>query len=161
MRTIACSSWLVCALFTTACGGEDRSENGHEDPARHACEQVAETGTTVHAGTTRAAAETVTIAEAPWAVQVSPGVESFLRLDGGIDALVFTRETGVVTGLYFDQETTNQLPAPEPNELCPAELPEHFDLELAAPGAWYLKIGPVVTDSVWLAITPAAGHGHE
>jgi hypothetical protein len=151
----------VCAIVTLGCGEDDDPGPAGEDPAAHACEHVADTGTAVTAGTDRAGAPAIAPSDEPYTVTVLAGAPSFVRIDGGIDALLFTQSAGAVIGLYHEQETTSVLPAPEPNADCPAEIPEHFDLALDTTGAWYVELAPAATPSVWLALTEAAGHAHE
>ena len=160
MRTISWMGWATCSLALAGCGGDDEHARGEEDPAQHACEHVNESGMPIVAGTDRATGPTIAVSEEPYTLTVVAGAEAWLSIQGGIDALLFTKETGVVTGLFHEQATDSALGAPEPNERCPAELPEHFDLELEEAGTWHLKIGPVATDSVWLALTQSSGHAH-
>lgn len=162
MRT---SSWMagmsVCAILMGGCGSDDDPAPTGEDPAEHACEHVADAGTAVTAGADRAGAPVIAPSDEPYTVTVLAGAPTFVRIDGGIDALLFTQSAGVVLGLYHEQDTTSVLPAPEPNAACPTEIPEHFDLALDASGAWFVELAPAATPSVWLALTEASGHAHE
>jgi len=161
-RKLALFALIALAIGATGCGGDD--EDGtppEEDPGEHACEHVGEPGTAVTATADRATAPQIALSEEPYTVTLVPGQPSFVAIPGGEDALLFTKATGVVIGLYLEQETNNQLSAPEPNEFCPTEIPEHFDLELeSAAGAWYVELAPSATSDVWMALLPAAGHGH-
>jgi hypothetical protein len=143
------------------CGSDDTSTPAEEDPAEHACEHVGEAGTAITAGADRASATEITHSAEPYTVTLVAGAPSFLKTPGGEDGLLFTKATGVVTGLYFEQETNSQLAAPEPNSFCPSDIPEHFDLELeAAPGTWYIELAPSASPDVWIALVEAAGHAH-
>jgi hypothetical protein len=149
----------VCALAASGCGSDEETP-AEEDPAEHACEQVNATGTAVTAGDSRATATEITASEVPYTVTLVAGAPSFLKIPSGGDALLFTEATGVVTAMYLEQETTSLLAPPEPNEKCPSEIPEHFDLELETSGTYYVELAPAATPSVWLALVDASGHAH-
>jgi hypothetical protein len=149
----------VCVLAASACSDDDTTPV-EEDPGAHACEHVNEAGTAVTAGDSRATAAEIAIAEEPYTVTLVSGAPSFVKIASGADALLFTKATGVVTAMYRDQETTSLLAAAEPNDACPSEIPEHFDLELEMAGTYYVELAPAATPSVWLALTAASGHAH-
>jgi hypothetical protein len=161
-RKLAVLGLIALALGATGCGSDDEEGTPpEEDPGEHACEHVSETGTAVTAAADRATAPEIALSEEPYTVTLVAGQPSFVKIPGGEDALLFTKATGVVIGLYFEQETNSQLSAPEPNEFCPTEIPEHFDLELEAPaGAWYVELAPSASPDVWIALISAAGHAH-
>ena len=151
---------VLVAWSALGCGSDDEPAQTEHDPGEHACEHVSEPGTVVTASADRAAAPEIARADEPYTVMLASGQPSFVKVTGGEDALLFTKATGVVTGLFFEQETTNQLTSAEPNASCPNDIPEHFDLELDASGSWYVQLGPSVTAEVWIALTEATGHGH-
>ena len=65
----------------------------------------------------------------------------------------------VVTALWHaDAEET--LPTPAPNDDCPNDIPEHFDLDLHV-GTWNIGVGPAGVAEVWLMLSPAGDHAHE
>jgi hypothetical protein len=147
----------ICALTIPACG-DDHDHEHEEDPAQHACEQVNEPGSSITAGDTRANAPLIAPAEQPYTVELVTGQSSFLQIAGGTDALLFSKATGAVVGLFHEQSADNSLPSPLPNQRCPTEIPEHFDLALDQSGSYYLELAPAAISSIWLALTDAAGH---
>jgi hypothetical protein len=151
--------WLwICALAMPACGSDDHGNGHDEDPAQHACEQVNELGTAVTAGDTRANAPLIAPSEQPYTVTLVAGESSFLQISGGTDAVLFSKATGAVIGLFHEQSVDNLLPSPLPNQSCPTEIPEHFDLALDQGGSYYLELAPAAISSIWLALTDAGGH---
>ncbi|MBK7757569.1 MAG: hypothetical protein IPI35_14425 [Deltaproteobacteria bacterium] len=72
---------------------------------------------------------------------------------------MFADTADVVTGLWDDSDA-DILPEGGPNELCPEDIPEHFDLDLSA-GTYLLELGPAAVPEVWLMLTPSEGHGHD
>lgn len=158
MKTANWTGIALCAFACGACGGDEEAPAA-EDPAEHACEHVNETGTAVTATDARASAPPIEPSDTPYTVTLVPAKPSFLTITGGIDALLFTRAPGVVSGVFHEQDTTNLAAAPVPNEKCPSEIPEHFDLALDQGGSYYVELAPAATASVWLALTLAGDHG--
>ncbi len=152
---------LLSILLMTACSSDDTTEPATgSDPAALACSKVAEPGAAITAGADRASAPVVSPGGAPVTVTLSSSTEGYLRIDGPHDLLLFSKLGGVVTGLFRDQETTDVLPQKSPNGDCPADIVEHYDLELETAGPWYVRVGPSAVDTAWLMLTEASGHGH-
>ena len=149
------------SLFTlaVACnGGKDSAEE--EDPSEHACEHISEAGTSVTASSDPASAPSISVGEEPYTISLVSGEAGYISatVDADTPALLFVGEADVVTSLQHDgaEET---LPAPAPNELCPDDIPEHFDLDLHA-GTWVIGLGPVGITDVWLMLASSEGHAH-
>ncbi len=149
---------VALALMLSGCTSTEKEE----DPAAHACEQVAEAGTAVAAGADPAAAGAITIGEAPFTVTLvdsAPGYVS-VEVTGDTAALLFLDTADVAASLWHGDEEVG-LPDPAPNELCPDEIPEHYDLDFHEAGTWTLELGPAAVPDVWLLLISAEGHGHE
>jgi hypothetical protein len=155
--------WLAAlALGATGCGDDDENVPEEESPEEHVCERAGDDGVPITASANRADAPEVEHSDLPYQVTLVAGAPSYLMIAGGEDGLLFTKATGVVIGLFFEEESANQLAPPTPNEFCATDLPEHFDLALeASPGNWYIQLAPGAIPDVWLALTEATGHTHE
>jgi hypothetical protein len=155
---------LVLSLLAllAGCGDGEGGEHEHaEDPAEHACEHVGGAATAISASESESSAlETLSVAEAPYRVELPALAAGFIALEGPLEALLFADTADVVSGLTRDGSQTELLPEPSPNEFCADALPEHFDLELEA-GAHRLKLGPAAVGSVRLILSAAHGHGHD
>ncbi len=152
---------ILSILLVTACSSDDTTEpTAGSDPAALACSKVAEPGAAVTPGADRASAPVISPGDAPVTVTLSPSAEGYLRIDGPEDLLLFSELSGVVTGLFQDQETSDMLPQKSPNSDCPTDILEHYDLELESAGPWYVRVGPSTVDKAWLMLTEASGHGH-
>jgi hypothetical protein len=150
---------ILVSLGLIAGCGDDPATDPAADPAAEACAAFGAAATPIAATVDRAAAPTLPV-DQPLAVTLPAGSESWVTLAGPADLLLFSNLKNVVTGLYEGSSDTNGLPAGAPNEDCPTELPEHFDLGLESAGPWALKLGPAAVNEVWLMLTPASGHGH-
>jgi hypothetical protein len=151
---------VLCALALTALGcASDPEEQPAEDPAAHACEQVGQVGTAVTAAQSTDRAPALVISDHPYAVALPNLAAGYVRIDGPLEALLFVQTPDVVTGLFRGTTATDELPAPTPNEDCPDEIPEHFDLDFAETRAWYVQLGPAAVNEVWVMLTEAGGHG--
>lgn len=151
---------LLTAGVATACGGDDSSTAAGEDPEVHACEQASQAGSTLAAAEDAPNAPSLAVSETPYTVTLPSGKPGYLRLEGPLTALLFFGTANVATGLVYGTETTDLLPEGAPDEHCAAEIPEHFDLDLAASGDHFLRLGPAAVPSVWLMLTEAGGHAH-
>jgi hypothetical protein len=160
MKRIDPSKAVVCwtVLLLAACGDDSRT-NSEEDPAAHACEHAAESGTALTAAASAEEAPELALDEKPYTVALTPGAAGYVQLTTPAEALLFANRADVVTALLLDGRDAS-LPEPAPNEFCPGEIPEHFDLELEEAGNYVLRLGPSGIDSVWLMYSPAAGHAH-
>jgi hypothetical protein len=150
----------MAALTLAACGGDD--DPPAEDPEMHACEEASTAGSAITASAVRDdTAPVVEIAETPFMAELPDGAAGYVRLDiaGDTAALLFTQETGVLAGL-FHEDAEETLGEGEPNELCPEDLPEHFDVDFHEAGTWYLELGPTGTNQAWFLLTTAEGHEH-
>lgn len=144
-------------MLALACA---KVEEEPEDLAAHACEHAAEAGLAVTAGATREDAAPIAPAEEPYAVALADGAGWLsIAVDSPMDALLFLGTADVVNGLYLDDGAEDALAVGAPNELCPDEIPEHFDLELD-PGTWHLELGPSAVSEVWLLLVDGA-HAHD
>jgi hypothetical protein len=149
------------AVLLGACGDPESEQLAEEDPAEHACEHVGQAGTPIQGADTRSAdAPEIAQAETPYEVALSRSAPVYVRLVGPADGLLFSNPSQIVNGLYFESSTATELPEGAPNEFCPSDVPEHFDLALEQAGNYYLELAPSAVASVWLLHTSAEGHGH-
>ncbi|MCC7538251.1 MAG: hypothetical protein IT379_18645 [Deltaproteobacteria bacterium] len=153
---------IVAAVAAPSLMGCGEDEPAVEDPSEHACEHRSIAGAALASSAERATAPTITVGEETYTVTPSATERTYLRVVVTRDtpALLFTSVANVVTGLYEgDAQVT--LPAGAPNELCAAEIPEHFDLDFHEAGDWFIELGPSAVPSFWLLLTEATGHAHE
>jgi len=132
-----------------------------EDPEAHACEHVAEAGTAVTAGADPASAGAISVGEEPYTVTLVDGAAGYvsIAIDGDTPALLFMGVADVAATLWHETEEEG-LPAPAPNDLCPTDIPEHYDLDFHEAGTYYLELGPAAVSDVWVMLTSAEGHAH-
>jgi hypothetical protein len=151
---------VTIALFVAACSSshDDHPHEG-EDPGEHACENRGNAGTQVAASTDPAAAPVLTLDE-PYTVALPSGEAGFVAIAGPLEGLLFAGTADVVTGLSAEGSSVDLLPQGGPSEICPAEIPEHFDLDLDASATYLVRLGPVGISEVWLMVTESEGHGH-
>jgi hypothetical protein len=162
MRHVETCLIAACSTLLMACGSnsnEPASEE-EEDPAVHACEMVGSPGTAIDAAEERDMAPSLVVDEQPYTVALPRMKDGYLELLGPMDALLFAAPANIVTGLFEASGTVNLLPTASPNDRCPTQIPEHWDLELTTADRFHLKLGPAAVDSVWLMLTDAADHGH-
>lgn len=146
---------LLLPLFFLACGDK---EEEFEDPAAHACEELG-SGESITASAEPESAPALVHGEGHTVALVSGGVGYVsIEADAAEELLLFADTADVVTGLWLDGAELT-LPTGSPNEDCPTEIPDHFDLDLEV-GTYVLQLGPAAVDSVWLMLSEAAGHGH-
>jgi hypothetical protein len=131
-----------------------------EDPAEHACEHVNQTDASITATAEGESAPALGEDEAT-RVTLTDGAAGYVSITVEADEalLLFADTADVVTGLW-DTSDADILPEGGPNELCPEDIPEHFDLDLSA-GTYLLELGPAAVSEVWLMLTPSEGHGHD
>lgn len=146
---------FVLSVLVACSGGEEV-----EDPDAHACEVRADAGEAVTATEDQGAAPAIAVGETPFTVTLVSGATGFVAVDvtEETEALLFAGDADVVSSLFLDG-AEQTLATPAPNELCPDDIPEHFDLDLT-PGTWTLGVGPAGVTEVWLLLHPAAGHAH-
>jgi hypothetical protein len=147
------------SLFCTACGSDQTTPEHAEDPAQHACEHRSETGTSISAASDRTLAPAIAVAEEPYTVLLPAGVPGYVKISPPLEGLLLLGTADVVTGLFRNDETTSLTLEASPNEFCPNEIPEHYDLDLHS-GNLTVRLGPAAVSDVWLALTAAAGHAH-
>ncbi|MFN7147370.1 MAG: hypothetical protein ACK4YP_26615 [Myxococcota bacterium] len=149
---------LALALPLVACTPTPEKE----DPEAHACEHVTEAGTTVVAGADPASAGAIAIGEEPYTVTLVEGAAGYvaIEVDEDTPALLFLGTADVAASLWHGEEEVG-LSSPAPNDLCPDDIPEHYDLDLHEAGTWLLELGPAAVSDVWLLLSSAEGHGHE
>lgn len=154
--------WLgLCGLALPACGDGGEMEENEEDPAEHACEEAAEAGAAFSAGADMSGAPPVQIGDAPYLVQLPAGSSGFVKIETdapGEEVILFFQATDVLAEVYDMAGEPLGVPSAGPNALCPADLPEHFDVALAEAGTYFLELGPTGTDEAWLLVSDAAGH---
>lgn len=150
VRCLPLLSLLACS------GGPTEDEN----PEDHACEVRGDAGTALAAVADPASAPALALGEVPATVTLVADATGYVAVEVSEEepALLFAGTADVVTELWHDgMELT--LPAASPNEACPDEIPEHFDLDLA-PGTWNIGLGPAGVADVWLLLISAEGHAH-
>lgn len=146
-------------VWAAACGTEEEAE----DPAVHACEQVAEAAAelTASASPDDTAPELAFDGE-PVRVALPAGMAGYVRVvtDAPEElGILFFDRTEVLNGIVHEGAS---LPATSAgaNAFCPDEIPEHFDVDFEEPGTYFLELGPTATDEVWMILSDAGGHGH-
>jgi len=153
-----------CALLTvlcTGCSDPAEPEKHEEDPGEHACEHATDMsdGTSMTAGVDQASAPVLALSEEPYLVDFTTGTTGYLALTGPVDALLFVAQADAVTVLTFGTAGADELPEGAPNEFCPDLIPEHFDLELAETGDYYVELTTAIPP-LWLVYMSAKGHAH-
>jgi hypothetical protein len=97
----------------------------------------------------------------PYTVSVPSMQPAYLKLTAPLEAILFAKTANVVHSLVVAGSDENLLGEPSPSEFCPAQIPEHWELDRELPGELVLQLGPVVVSEVWLSLTSNEGHGHE
>ena len=150
------------ALFALTLSACPTGEEG-EDPGEHACEHITEAGTAVTAAADRDSSgdAEITMQDEPWDVALTSGEEGWLSIvvDEDHGAILFADTADVVTGLFHNDETEDELPTAAPNAYCSDDIPEHWDLDLHE-GTWHLQLGPAAVDGLWLMLIEGE-HEHE
>jgi hypothetical protein len=157
------SFWTILMLSCLGCGddSDEPTPEESEDPAEHACEHAGDMtkGTLITAGADPAAAPALAESEEPYLVDFDSGTRGFVALTGPTDALLFVSQADAVTALTFGTDGADELPEGAPNEFCADLVPEHFDLELAETGDYYLEL-TTAQPPLWLVYMSAEGHAH-
>lgn len=134
-----------------------------EDPLEHACEHFAEgPGTAVSAGATPEEAPGLTIGEEAYTVSLVAGAAGYVGINvtGDTAAILFLNTADVANNLWKGTEEVG-LPEAAPDDFCPDDLPEHYDLDLHTAGSWYIELGPAAVADLWLMVAPAGDHVDE
>ena len=161
-RKVLLTGLAASALSFAACGGDDHADD--PDPAMLACDEVGETPTDVTAASARdATAPEIAFSGEPVQVALPSGASGFVRVvtdePEELGILLFD-QTDALAAIWHEDASTMPVSAGE-DPFCPDEIPEHFDVDFEEPGTYYLELGPTSTDSVWMILSGAAGHGHE
>jgi hypothetical protein len=157
---------LLFPLMFGACWGCSDHEEQHADevdPEAAICEHVGDRPTVIDATADSTSAPTLAPDPTPYEVTLQDvqGVyHGFLRIEGPAGVLLFLGQAAVAGALTQGASGPDVLPPPAPNDFCPAQLPEHFDLELEG-GEYYLELGPSSLQTVLVALVEATGHAHE
>lgn len=136
------------------------AEVAAEDPIEHACEQAATAGDALDSSATMDdSTALLPIDSEPYTVALIDGTPSYVAVEVSEDTatLLFVGTADVVTGLYNGAEEV-ELPASEGVDVCPDDIPEHFDLDFHTAGTWYIQLGPAAITEVWLLLSTAEGH---
>jgi hypothetical protein len=134
-----------------------------EDPLEHACEHYAEgAGTAISAGATPEEAASVSIGEEAYTVSLVESTPGYVgvTVTGDTAAILFVNTADVAANLWNGSEEVG-LPEAAPNDACPTDIPEHYDLDLHTAGTWYIELGPAAVAEVWLMVAPAGDHVDE
>jgi hypothetical protein len=156
---------LVGAIVSLGCDDQPVTGLRDEDPAEHACEQRTNDGTSLTAGSTPSEATALELSQEPYTITLPVAATEgtyagYLRLQGPVNSLLFAGTEAVVSELGFGVSGDDELPEAAPNQLCPSDIPVHFDLELVSDGDYLLRLGPAALESVWLMYVSAEGHDH-
>ena len=155
MKLISASILTSMALAGVACG----SGTDSVDPAALACDLADSPGEAVTATAEREGSphlESGTV----HTVTLPAGGSGFVHVEGPATLLLFAQDHDAVSALYHGDETTSELPTDGPNEFCPDAL-HHWELDLTEAGEWFIEVGPVDGDQVWLLAEDAGDHAHE
>lgn len=160
-RNVLTFGLAASVLTLAACGGDDHDD---ADPAMLACDEVGETPANVTAASARdASAPQISFTGEPVQVALPAGASGFVRVvtdePEELGILLFD-QTDALAAIWHDDVSMAPVSAGE-DPFCPDEIPEHFDVDFEEAGTYYLELGPASTDSVWMILSGAAGHGHE
>jgi hypothetical protein len=145
--------WMLLGSLVAACGGEEA------DPAAEICAAVSQAGTMITATATRSMAPTIAAAETPYTVTLPAMQRSYVKIvnSGDTAYLLATKTANVIDKLYFEG-AEEALAAPAALSECPADVPEHFDLDLEMAGSYELELAPSATSELWLMLVLAGEH---
>jgi len=149
---------LIAPIFLFGCPSEpapvDDDDTVDEEQAQQtACDLAAETGTPITAvtGLEPTPSAAMVIDEGPYLVDLIDGDHSFVHFEAGADdneVVLFMSAADALENVWeTDHIHTQGNPVPNPD--CPDLIPEQHTLELHA-GTWYLEIGVLSVDEVWL-----------
>jgi len=153
---------VLPAIALSALSGCAAGKEEEEDPLAHACEVIADAGTAITAGADIASAPGIQIGDTPYTVTLVDGASSFVSVNvsGDTAAILFMGTADVVQTLYQDGADAG-LAEGAPDDLCPEDVPEHYDVDLHTAGTWTFELGPAAVSDVWLLLHDAEGHAHE
>lgn len=161
MKPLGC--WCLMVALAGCTDEKQDATPTTPDPGEEICGHVEDQGTPLDAAATAADAPALTVSEMPYTVtlpEAQTGYEGFVEIAGPGAVLLFVGQSAVATALSEGEAGADVLPVPAPNEHCPEQIPEHFDLELGS-ADYTLQLGPTSSPTVWLALTDATGHVHE
>ncbi len=146
----------LAALSGCAAGKEE------EDPLAHACEVIADAGTAITAGADIDSAPGIQIGDTPYTVTLVPGAASYVSVNvsGDTAAILFMGTADIAQTLYQDGADVG-LSEGAPDDLCPEDVPEHYDVDLHTAGTWTFELGPAAVSEVWLLLHDAGAHVDE
>lgn len=157
--------WVALAValaLGAGCGSDHAHDEGSPDPAELACEETAEEGTSLEAGSARDdSAPEIELGGEPYTVTVSDTAPTYVRVEiaDHAVALLLVDAEDAVTALYHGDEE-EELVSGGPVEACADDIPEHFDIDFHEAGTYYIELSPSAAGTVWLLLSDAAGHGH-
>jgi hypothetical protein len=147
----------LITLVAAGCGG-----GGEEDPAEHACEHAGMAGTPVTAAAAAdASAPALELDGEPVAVALPAGAAGFVRIvttEPETAGILFFDATDVLAAVRTADGTELPVTSAGANEICPTEIPEHFDIDFETPGSYFIELGPTVSNGAW--VIPSGGEGH-
>lgn len=149
---------MLALLALLACTGKEYVP----DPARYACDHTGKLGTNLHLGQAVGDAPVIPMNGEPHTALFDVQQVVYylaIQVEQDMEAVLFAGTPDVISGLLFKDQPVD-LPPPSPSDVCPDEIPEHYDLELTM-GTWYLKLGATAEESIWLTLADAEGHEHE
>lgn len=146
--------FILHLTFLSACVGRAVDLTAAEASAQ-ACERVGESAGTLPRAETTTNAVVLPVDGEPYTALLADAVPSYLavQIDTPTAAILFAGAANVVSAIYDGEESVG-LPSPSPDESCPEDIPEAFDLDFDAAGTWYIQLGPATVTEVWLALTP-------
>ncbi len=129
-----------------------------------ACDLAAEAGTPLTAvnSLNPDPGATMVFDEGPYTVDLVDGDHSFINWEAGADdneVIVFLSAPGVVEN-FWETDHIHTGGNAEPNPDCPDLIPEQHYLELHA-GTWYMEVGVLQIDSLWVHLGTGTEDGTE
>lgn len=159
---------ILGVLLLSACGDDGATsdaggprEAGALDPAEEACARVGEPARPIDAAAERGGdAPAIAVDGAPHLVRLPAGAVGWVRIEvaAAMEIIVLLRAPDALEGVYRD-DSRLAVDSAGPDPFCPGALREHFDVDLPAPGAYRIGLGPSATDEVLVIVDHAEGHG--
>lgn len=146
-------------VWAAGCGTEEEAE----DPAAHACEQVAEAASELTASMSPdETAPELGMDGEPVRIALPPASAGYVRVvtDAPEELGILFFDRTEVLGAILHEGGSLPLTSAGANGFCPDEIPEHFDVDFEEAGTYFLELGPTATDEVWMILSDAGGHGH-
>lgn len=158
---VALAAWTLTLTLTLAGCGDDHDDE--PDPAMLACDELGESPREVTAADAReATAPQIAFDGEPVRVSLPAGAAGYVRVvtdePEELGILLFD-QTDALAAIWFEDTSMAPISAGE-NPFCPDEIREHFDVDFEEQGTYYLELGPTASDSVWMILSGAEGHGH-